>query len=314
MRTESLLILSMIASVLTFASLGGFLLRISVRDVAAMGVVENLNTRIKAWWWIVLLIGSAVIAGRGAVIAVFAVISFIALREFLTLTAIGAADRPAVLASFLIILPLQYTLIALGRDDWFAGFVPLVGLMAVPILTALTGRTRNYLARTAELLWGLVICVYGISQVPALLMFKMPGDQDRQLLLMVFLILISQTSDVFQYVWGKLAGRHKIAPEISPLKTLEGLIGGVASATFLGACLWRMTPFTPFQSGVMSFLIAIAGFLGGLVMSAIKRDRGVKDWGHFIPGHGGMLDRVDSICFSAPMFYHLARWLLGGQG
>jgi phosphatidate cytidylyltransferase len=291
------------------ASLTGFLLRTSVREAAAFGAIENLNTRIKAWWWIVLIFGSAVLAGPAALIALFAVISFVALREFLTLTAIQAVDRPAVIVSFLILLPIQYALVGLGRYDWFVGFLPLFGLLLVLIVSALTGDARNYLARTAELVLGLMICVYGISHVPALLMLHIAGYEDRQVLLMVFLILVAQVSDVMQYVWGKLAGRHKIAPEISPSKTIEGLIGGIASATMLGACLWWITPFTIAQAGVMAFLIALTGFLGGLVMSAIKRDRGVKDWSRFIPGHGGMLDRVDSLCFSAPLFFHLTHWL-----
>jgi phosphatidate cytidylyltransferase len=299
-----------IGSFLTLASLTGFVLRISVREAAAIGVIENLNTRIKAWWWIVLILGSAVFAGPAALIVLFALISFVALREFLTLTAIQAVDRPAVLASFLVLLPIQYALVALGRYDWFVGFLPPFGLLLVLILSALTGDARNYLARTAELVLGLMICVFGISHVPALLMLHITGYEDRQVLLMVFLILVAQVSDVMQYMWGKLAGRHKIAPEISPSKTVEGLIGGIASATALGAGLWWMTPFTVIQAGVMAFLIALAGFLGGLVMSAIKRDRRVKDWSQFIPGHGGMLDRVDSLCFSAPMFFYLARWFI----
>jgi phosphatidate cytidylyltransferase len=309
MRNEPLLILSVIGSALIFASLTGFFLRISVRKAAAIGVVENLNTRVKAWWWIVLILGSAVFAGPAALTVLFAAISFVALREFLTLSTIQAVDRPAVLVSFLVALPVQYALVAFGRYDWFAGFLPLFSLLLVPILNVLAGAARNYLARTSELLLGLMICVYGISHVPALLMLHITGYQDRQVLLMLFLILVAQTSDVLQYVWGKLAGRHKIAPDISPSKTVEGLVGGIVSATTLGASLWWMTPFSIVQAGLMAFLIALTGFLGGLVMSAIKRDRGVKDWSQFIPGHGGMLDRVDSICLSAPAFFYLTRWL-----
>jgi len=127
----------------------------------------------------------------------------------------------------------------------------------------------------------------------------------------VFLILVVQSSDVLQYVWGKLFGKTKVAPEVSPSKTLEGLIGGVASTTLLGAGLYWMTPFSPLEAGAIALLLALAGFLGGLIMSAIKRDRGVKDWGTMIEGHGGMLDRVDSVCFSAPIFFHVVRqwWL-----
>jgi phosphatidate cytidylyltransferase len=121
-------------------------------------------------------------------------------------------------------------------------------------------------------------------------------------------VIVVQLSDVLQYVWGKLFGRTRIAPNLSPSKTVEGFVGGVASATLIGAGLWWITPFTPLQAGLMAFVIAMMGFFGGLVMSAIKRDRGVKDWGHLIEGHGGLIDRLDSVVFSAPIFFHLTRY------
>ncbi len=117
-----------------------------------------------------------------------------------------------------------------------------------------------------------------------------------------------QLSDVLQYVWGKLLGRRRIAPDLSPSKTWEGFLGGVASATAVGAALWWMTPFTLSQAAAMALVVTLMGFVGGLVMSAIKRDRGVKDWGHLIAGHGGFLDRLDSVIFAAPVFFHLTRY------
>jgi phosphatidate cytidylyltransferase len=153
-----------------------------------------------------------------------------------------------------------------------------------------------------------MVCVYCISHVPALLALEIPGYADRNMLLVIFLILVVQSSDVLQYVWGKLFGRHKIAPNLSPSKTIEGFIGGVASSTLLGASLFWLTPFKPWQAALMALAITLMGFFGGLVMSAIKRDHGVKDWGNMIEGHGGMLDRLDSVCFSAPIFFHLIRF------
>jgi len=125
---------------------------------------------------------------------------------------------------------------------------------------------------------------------------------------MAFLLIVTQSSDVLQYIFGKLIGRQKIAPVLSPSKTVEGFICGIAGATALGALLWRITPFKPIEAAAMALIVSVIGFLGGLVMSAIKRDRGVKDWGHVIQGHGGMLDRLDSLCFSAPIFFHLTRY------
>ncbi|MBA3520073.1 MAG: phosphatidate cytidylyltransferase, partial [Rhizobiales bacterium] len=156
--------------------------------------------------------------------------------------------------------------------------------------------------------WGLMLAVFCVSHVPALLTLDIAGFEGRNLLLIAFLVLVVQTSDVLQYIWGKLLGRRKIAPELSPSKTWEGFLGGVGSATLLGAALWWITPFSPFEAGLMALAVTLMGFFGGLVMSAIKRDRGVKDWGHMIEGHGGMLDRLDSVIFAAPVFFHLTRY------
>jgi phosphatidate cytidylyltransferase len=153
-----------------------------------------------------------------------------------------------------------------------------------------------------------MVAVYCLSHLPALLDLRIPGHEGRGMLLIAFLILVVQGSDVLQYVWGKLLGRHKLSPTLSPSKTWEGLIGGILSATALGAAMAWMTPFTPLQAAGLAFASCVMGFFGGLVLSAIKRDRGIKDWGHLIEGHGGMLDRLDSLCFSAPIFFHLVRY------
>jgi phosphatidate cytidylyltransferase len=307
MRNDLFLILSTLGAILALASLAGFFLRGVAKEVTTIGVVENLNARIRSWWWMAGIFGSAVFAGPTAVIGLFAAISFLSLREFLTVTVIGALDRRVVVACFLIVLPAQYALIGLGRYDMFVGWIPAFALLFVPVLTLLTRDPSNFLARTAELVSGLMICVYGVSYVPALLMLPITGHRERQILLVVFLVVVAQASDVLQYVWGKLLGRRKIAPSISPSKTVGGLIGGIASATAIGASLWWITPFSIAQAGAMAFLIAVTGFLGGLIMSAIKRDRGIKDWSHLVPGHGGALDRLDSICFSAPIFFYATR-------
>jgi phosphatidate cytidylyltransferase len=134
------------------------------------------------------------------------------------------------------------------------------------------------------------------------------GFAGRNAQLVVFLLLTVQSSDVFQYVWGKLLGRRKLSPDISPSKTLEGLVGGVLTSTALGTALWWITPFAWWQAALAALTINVLGFFGGFVLSAVKRDRGLKDWGSLIEGHGGMLDRVDSVSFSAPVFFHIVRY------
>jgi phosphatidate cytidylyltransferase len=304
-------VFSGILGILVIASLIGFILSLRVRgrdpEDSSRRVVENLNARVKAWWVMILIVAGALKMGPKAVIILFALVSFAALREFLTLTPTRKADHFALLVSFFIVLPSQYGLAWTGWYGLFTIFIPVYVFLLLPAFTIISSdATRNFLERTSETQWGLMICVYCISHVPALWMLTIPGCDPA--MLVVFVILVAQSSDVLQYIWGKLAGRHKIAPQVSPSKTVEGFIGGVLSATAFGAGLWWMTPFHPWQAALFSFLITMTGFLGGLVMSAIKRDRGVKDWGHIIEGHGGVLDRLDSVCFAAPIFFHLTRF------
>ncbi len=305
---EGVIVFCGIVGALVVASLVAFILSKKLRGEKARPVLENLNARIKAWWVMVFLLGGALVLGRNAMIILFAFVSFVALREFITLTPTRQADHSALLMSFFMALPMQYGLIWIDWYGLFAVLIPVYGFLILPIASVLFADSKNFLARTSETQWGLMITVYCISHVPALLTLDIPGYKGRDALLVVFLLVVVQSSDVLQYVWGKLFGRHKIAPEVSPSKTVEGFVGGVASATLLGMSLWKITPFTPLQAAGMALIITFMGFLGGLVMSAIKRDRGVKDWGNLIEGHGGMLDRVDSVAFSAPIFFHLTRY------
>jgi phosphatidate cytidylyltransferase len=294
--------------VLLVASIIGWALKTAVAKGAPHSTIDNLNTRIKAWWVMVLVVSLAFVFGRTGVILLFAFISFFALREFLTLTYTRSSDYFALAMAFFVVLPVQYVLVYAGWYGLFSIFIPVYVCLLLPILEVLAGDMTRFLERTSKIQWGLMLCVYCISHVPALLALDIAGYEDRNLLLIAFLVIVVQSSDVLQYVWGKLLGKHKLAPEVSPSKTVEGLVGGVLSATALGAALWWITPFNPWQAALMALAINVMGFFGGLVMSAIKRDRGVKDWGHMIEGHGGMLDRLDSVVFAAPIFFHLTRY------
>jgi len=297
-----------VIAVLTVASTIAALLKWRVADGAPHAVIDNLNARIQAWWWMVAVIGLSFAFGKGGVILLFYLVSFYSLREFISLAYTRRADHAAIVGAFYFVLPLQYYLIWIEWYGLYSIFIPVYAFLLMPILSALGSDTRRFLERTSKVQWGLMVCIYCISHVPALLTLPIPGYEGRHLLLIAFLVIVVQGSDVLQYVWGKLFGRHKVAPELSPSKTWEGLIGGVISATALGASLYWVTPFTPLQAAAVAFVICVMGFLGGLVMSAIKRDRGVKDWGTMIEGHGGMLDRLDSVVFAAPIFFHTLRY------
>lgn len=305
---QSLVLFAGIAAVLIVASAVGFVLERRYSAAGPNPVIDNLNTRIKAWWVMVAVIGIAFAFGKVGVIVLFAFASFTALREFMTLLPTRRGDHYALGAVFFIVLPLQYYLIWVEWYGLYSIFIPVYAFLLLPIVAAMRGDTTNFMVRVAQVQWGLMICVFCISHVPALLTLPIPGYEGRHVLLIAFLVLVVQSSDVLQYVWGKLFGRHKIAPLLSPSKTVEGFVGGVASASLIGAALWWMTPFTPLQAGIIALIINLMGFFGGLVMSAIKRDRGVKDWGSMIEGHGGMLDRLDSVIFAAPIFFHVTRY------
>ena len=304
-----------VAGVLLLASAVGAVLKRAVARGEPHAVIDNLVQRVNAWWVMVGAIGVAFALGKPGVMLLFAAISACALREFTHVLDTRDADRPAIAVAFLVVLPLQYAAVWAGAHGLYSAVVPMLAFLLLPLVGTLGGGgTQRYLERTSRLQWGLVISVFCISHVPALITLDIPGQGGEHLLLIAFLVIVVQGSDVLQYIWGKLFGRHKLAPVLSPSKTWEGLVGGVASATALGAALHGLTPFTPLQAAGLAFLLCIMGFLGGLVMSAIKRDRGIKDWGQLIRGHGGMLDRLDSLVFAAPVFFHAVRFSTAPAG
>lgn len=309
MMHETWLLFGGVLGVLVLASTVTALLRWRVARGGPHAVIDNLAARVSAWWWMIGVLGVAFVMGRTAIIVLFYLLSFFALREFITITTTRRGDHRAIVAAFFVFLPLQYVLVYTGWYGLFSIFIPVYAFLILPILSVLSAETTRFLERCAGVQWAVMICVFCVSHVPALLTLPIPGFEDRNLLLIAFLVIVVQGSDVLQYVWGKLLGKTKIAPLLSPSKTVEGFVGGVASATALGASLWWITPYgSPWKAGLIALVIALMGFLGGLVMSAIKRDRNIKDWGQMIQGHGGMLDRLDSVVFAAPIFFHITRY------
>ena len=302
------LLLGGLGGLLTLASAIGFVLARRAKNESARAIIANLNARIRAWWVMVAVCGFAFAFGKGVTLGLFALTSFLALREFISITPTRPEDHRAVAVAFYLFIPLQYGLIACNWQSLFAILIPVWAFLLLPVLAVVKGETQDFLQRTARIQWALMLCVFCISHAPALLILHIPGFAGRNVLLLFFLIVVVQLSDVLQYVFGKLFGRHKVAPRVSPAKTWEGLIGGGLSATAVGAGLWWITPFAPWQAALLALAIVVSGFLGGLVLSAVKRSLGAKDWGTMIEGHGGMLDRMDSVSFAAPVFFHLVNY------
>jgi phosphatidate cytidylyltransferase len=330
-------------------------------------IVETFRLRVWAWWLLFTPLAGALLAGEMLTFVFFLMLSFWALREFITLTPTRPADHRALFWVFFICTPLQYVFLMLAGRTWFEQplgitaydiysiFIPVYAFLLIPARIAFSGDSKRFLERTAKIQAGLLICVYCLSYAPALLTLKLPVAETRTIQpadgedetvavspayesesvanmmqmetfaevaraeikmpyenagpkyrLLFFFVLIVQLADACQYLWSQIPSRHAIVPSISPARTWEGLLGSAASVTLIGAALSGVTPFHHWwQAAFASFVVSLTAFGGGLTMSAIKRDRGVKDYGTLIEGHGGVLDRIDSLCFSAPVFFHL---------
>lgn len=300
-----------IGGLLGVSTVVGMVLKARVRTDAGRAVVQNLNARIRAWWVMVSIFAFTFLMGNAATLVLFGLISFLAMREYLSLTPTNPGDRAALSVAFFVLVPVQYWLVGTDWYGLFSVFLPVYAFLLLPALSALGEDTEEFLERNARMQWGIMVTVYCLSHVPALLLLDIEGYEGNATLIF-FLLLVVQLSDVFQYICGKLFGRTKVAPVVSPSKTVEGLLGGGLIATAIGAGMWWITPFTFWQAAGMSFVIVLMGFLGGMVLSAVKRSLGAKDWGTMIQGHGGMLDRMDSVCFAAPVFFHLTRYWFHG--
>ena len=273
-------------------------------------VLDTYMTRVQSWWGMVAFIGTALLLGKTGVMVLFGFASFAALREFLTLTTKAQADHLSLALAFFVVLPLQYVFVGMEWAALYNVFIPVYAFLFLPMVSALRGNPEKFLVRVAETQWALMIAVYCVSLVPALMSIEVAGYGDRSLLLIAFLVMVVQFGDLLEYFFGRRIGRTKVAPGLSP-KTWEGVMMGVASAAIIGAMLNWITPFGLIGAALMAGVSSFVGMLGNLVVAAIKRDRGVKDWSHLIPGQGGFVDQLDSVIFAAPIFYMLTVYFYG---
>lgn len=295
--------LAVIFSLLIFASLINLLLvwRRPEKDW------RELTLRIRTWWVIILFFSLAMISPRWLALTLFALVSFLALKEFLTLIPSRRSDRMPLLWMFLAI-PLNYWLIGCNWYGMFIIFIPVYAFLFLPARMVLTGNTNGFLRTASQHHWALMTTVFAFGHVGYLLVLPNDGAQTGALLVL-FLVGLTEFNDIAQYLWGKSLGRIKVTPRVSPNKTLAGLIGGVASTALIALILGPlMTPMNWPMALVAGLIIGVTGFCGDIVMSAVKRDIGVKDSGTLLPGHGGILDRLDSLIFTAPVFFHFIHY------
>ena len=321
----TIILASVVLGVLAIASIVAR--NLSHRPTPAINpaLVQRFVQRLWAWWLMFAILISGMFLHRVGTIILFGLVSFWAFREFITMTPTRRGDHRALFRSLVVFTPLQYLLIGLsqsGLSFWghkidfyeiYSVMIPVYASLFIPARIAIAGDHKRFLERSAQIQSGLLICVYCLSHAPALLdlnLIRSDGSvwEGSRSGLLFFFVLITQLSDVLQWIWSYLRRNRVVAPEISSSRSWEGVLGGTLSSGIFGALLYWVTPFTPWQAAFMAIVISFLGFAGGMTMSAIKRDRGVRDYGTLVMGHAGVLDRIDSLCFSAPIFYHLTRF------
>ncbi len=259
-------------------------------------------------FWVGWALGDAVAT------VLFAIVGFFALREFITLSPTRRGDHRSLVLAFFVVLPLQFWIVGSRHFDLFTVFIPVYVFLALPVVSALANDPQRFLERNAKLQWGIMVCVYGMSHVPALLLLDFPGYKDKGAFLVFFLVFVVQTCMVVQHLLGRRFPHKPVAPQVSQSFQWVSWLAGVAVGGLVGGLLTFITPFKPGQALGMALLACVAGSLGHLVMKALKRDRGITSWGMqgmSVTGAGGLLDRVDALCFAAPVFFHSVRWYFG---
>jgi phosphatidate cytidylyltransferase len=271
---------------------------------------EQFKRDLRAVWVGALLFWVAWVAGTVVSTLLFGVVSFLALREFVTLTHTRRGDHRSLLLAFFIVLPLQYVIVATRQFDLFTVFIPVYVFLAIPVVSAFGNDPQRFLERTAKIQWGITVCVYGMSHAPALLLLNLPDYKDRGAFLVLYLVVVVAIAHIVQESASRRLRRRPVARAISRTFSWRAWLIGALAAALAGGLLFWVTPFKPIPALLMGFVAGASGTLGEFVMKALKRDAGVRSWGGktSVTGAVGLLDRVAPLAFSAPIFFHLTRW------
>ncbi|MDP1647596.1 MAG: phosphatidate cytidylyltransferase [Rubrivivax sp.] len=265
---------------------------------------------LRALWVGAVVFWVAWVSGPVGATLAFGVFSFLALREFITLAHTRRSDHRSLILAFFIVLPLQYLLVGSRSFDLFTVFIPVYVFLAIPVLSALAGDPERFLERNAKIQWGIMVCVFGLSHAPALLLLEFPRYEGRGAFLVFFLVVVAVAAQIVQELMSRWLRRRPVARHIDRAFSYRAWLAGALGAAVLGALLFWITPFKAPQALTIAFIAAGAGTLGEFVMRALKKDAGVRFWGNraSITGAVGLLDRVAPLCFAAPVFFHSVRW------
>ncbi len=270
--------------------------------------LKEVEMRIRSWWIMFIIFTFALIIHSTISLIFMALLCFLALKEYFSLIPFNRAHRLVLFWAYMTI-PIQFLLIYLGWYGMFIVFIPVYMFLLIPIQAIIVGETKNFLRSIATVQWGVMLMVFGLSHLAFLLVLPGREDSVAGAGLVLFLVVLTQANDVAQFIWGKMLGKKKIIPKVSPNKTWSGFIGGVLTTTVLAVILAPLiTPFSLLASIIAGLYIGLTGFIGDVNISALKRDLNIKDTSSIIPGHGGILDRVDSLTYTAPLFFHFTRY------
>ena len=298
-----------IASLARFAA--SFRERESAKGLAWHEELKRLSGLLKTSWFVSIIFWIGWVLGETVATVLFGILAFFALREFITLSPTRRGDHRSLILAFFVVLPIQFWLVVMEHFDVFTVFIPVYVFLAIPVVSALAGDPKRFLERNAKLQWGIMVCIYGMSHVPALLLLEFPRwDERKNAFLVFFLVFVVQICMVAQHVAQRWLNKPARAPQISHSFTWTSWAIGVAIGGLVGGLMAGITPFKSGQALAMALIACAAGSLGHLVMKALKRDRGVTNWSGApsITGATGLLDRVDALCFAAPVFFHSVRW------
>jgi phosphatidate cytidylyltransferase len=276
--------------------------------------LTHLKALLRTSWAMILVFWVGWASGERVATTLFAIVAFFALREFITLSPTRRGDHRSLVLAFFVVLPIQFWLVATAHFDLFTVFIPVYVFLAIPVVSALADDPARFLERNAKLQWGIMVCIYGMSHVPALLLLKFPAWGNKNAFLVFFLVTVVQVGMIAQHLVSRRWPRPPRAPNVSQSFNWTSWSVGVATGSVLGGVLSGITPFKPGQAMAMALIACVAGSMGHLVMKALKRDRGVPNWGaqgQSVTGASGLLDRVDALCFAAPVFFHSVRWYFG---
>ena len=310
------LLFILVFGLLALVSLSAFVMSLRDRneDDSRTERARELKGLLKTSWGMVTVFWIGWALGETIATVLFGLVAFFALREFITLSPTRQGDHRSLVLAFFVVLPVQFASVITRHFDLVTVFIPVYVFLAIPVVSALANDPKRFLERTAKLQWGIMVCVYGMSHVPALLLLKFPAYQGKDAFLVFFLVFVVQSCMIVQHLVGRKLRRLPSAPNVSQSFNWTSWLIAVIVASLIGGLLAGLTPFMPGQAVAMALIACVSGSLGHLVMKALKRDRGITNWGaqgRSVTGASGLLDRVDALCFAAPVFFHSVRWYFG---